>query len=788
MHRTCSRLAALSLAFLLGSTGLFGAPKPSSPGLPKGVHPLPPELAGRMDEVVKKAEEYRGLRLKRPVPFGTLTEPGFSPRLSAQAEAELASAEMRALDVSLKAFGLLPQESSAAKIYHDLLSEQVAAYYDPDRKYLAMVEHQDKPVAEEMVQAFGPEGAKRLQEGILAHEVTHAIDDQSFGIGRKKDLLSDTSAAFAGLVEGDATLVMFDYMFAQRLEGMPGFAGIMREIFKDPGKLFALSDLPGAASLAKAPAWFSDSLMFSYFQGLAFCLSVKQTGGQKLLDYAFLKDPPRSTEQILHPEKWYAKRDDPVAIAWPSLDGVLPGWKKAAEGQMGEEGTLILLRERGKDEKGAEVAAAGWGGDRFAVYEKDGKSLLLWITEWDSEKDAAELAAAVPRLGEEWRAVRGGAPTRVVVVHGPLAGEPGTAVEAALQAAPAERPAGHDLDLAALGAVPEKTITPNLAGAIHNLPSGEVSADGRTFTDRDTGFSVRLPAGKAGWTMVSEPEEKLSVQLKSEDRTARVNVGAFGMSSPAPLEEVADQIRASLKAKLGEKGRDLGSEILTRGETRYLEMHTEVEAEDGQRIHNWTRVFTHGANMISVVAVAPAARWAAEEPVLREILEGFTLLPPPAPLGADDHTYTDTGRGFSLRVPGEGWQLTRQAGAMQLLTMTGPEGTPQVQVLGYRSDFVGGLDLMGQSVAVGMKESMRAAGQEFTMQISGVVEQDGKRWYETQFARPGQEARRGITRIYLRGKQLFVLTGFAPAASWAEQEKTLLSILDSFTLAPAPAH
>jgi hypothetical protein len=78
--------------------------------------------------------------------------------------------------------------------------------------------------------------------------VTHALDDQSFGIGRKKNLLSDESAGFAGLVEGDATLVMFDYILGQRMEGMAGMAGMMGEIFKNPGKLFAQSDLPGAAS------------------------------------------------------------------------------------------------------------------------------------------------------------------------------------------------------------------------------------------------------------------------------------------------------------------------------------------------------------------------------------------------------------------------------------------------------------------------------------------------------------------------------------------------------------
>src|SRR6185369_8255412 len=102
----------------------------------------------------------------------------------------------------------------------------------------------------------------------------------------------------------------------------------------------------------------------------------------------------------------------------------------------------------------AATVAGGWGGDRFAVYEKGGKRLLLWLTEWDSEADATEFQAAAARLGEGWKVVRS-APTRVVLSRGALSPDPRSRVEAALAAVKAERPVNKDIDLAALGIAPK---------------------------------------------------------------------------------------------------------------------------------------------------------------------------------------------------------------------------------------------------------------------------------------------------------------------------------------------
>jgi hypothetical protein len=468
MRRTLRSTTALALVLLLTPAALPAAGRPVAPrpGLPKGVRPLALELSRRMDELVREAEKYRGLKLKHPVPYGALDEKGLSAKVAETLAEELPAKELRALDLSLQAFGLLPEGASAGKIYRDLLGQQVAAFYDPERKYLAMVERRGANGAGALGKAVGDDLARRAEEGILVHELTHAVDDQNFDIreATKGDPLEDGSAAYLSLVEGDATVTMFDFVLGRRIEGIPGFDKNFGGLLSSSGLASLSPDLPGAAGIADAPPWFRESLFFSYFQGFAFCLDVARRGGQKLLDYAFAKDPPRSTEQILHPEKWYGRRDDPVGLAWPDLSRALPGWQKAAEGQLGEEGIGILLRQAfPAEEARATAAATGWGGDRFAVYEqgggKAGRRLLLWVTEWDSEAEANDFQAAALHLGEGWKVVRS-APTRVALSRGELPEEARTATAAALAAIPAERPANRGIDLAALGIGPESPAPP----------------------------------------------------------------------------------------------------------------------------------------------------------------------------------------------------------------------------------------------------------------------------------------------------------------------------------------
>jgi hypothetical protein len=439
MSARLRRSAALLLTVLLAG----GAGRAD---LPRGVAPLPASSARHVAELLRAAETYRGLKALRPVPAGSMSARKLRRQLKESMPRDFPPAELRSLEISLKAFGLIPETMDLGRYLPELLSSQVAGFYEPDGKYLALVA---------LPRSASGRAADMDEDMVLVHELTHALQDQHFDLHRfvDRDPLSDGGTAKRALVEGDATLVMIDAGLRTSFAATPGAEAGVEGMLRDPEALLAGSpDLPGAREMSAAPAWIRDSLLFSYFQGFAFCVSARRRGGQALLDHAFTTDPPRSTEQILHPEKWHTRRDDPVGLRLPDLAGELPGYRKAAEGEMGEMSLRIFLRQGLTSRSQADTAAAGWGGDRFAVYEKrDGKAggrLIVWITEWDAETDAEELQTALRTL-PGWRLERAG-PTRVLAVRGGLPDETWARVREKLAAVTAERPANREIDLKAL--------------------------------------------------------------------------------------------------------------------------------------------------------------------------------------------------------------------------------------------------------------------------------------------------------------------------------------------------
>ena len=188
------------------------------------------------------------------------------------------------------------------------------------------------------------------------------------------------------------------------------------------GEIGSSADPASEAILARMPAILKDSLLFPYTGGLQLALGAFQRGGFGGVDELYV-NPPDTTEQVLHPDKFQAD-EQPVAVDFPSgfPASLGEGWKVALEDTLGEFQLEIFVRDAAGG-SGSNDAVEGWGGDRVALVEgPDGADAVIMDTAWDTDADAAEFATAldgyVAKLEAAGRtgAVLTPSPGRVVVI------------------------------------------------------------------------------------------------------------------------------------------------------------------------------------------------------------------------------------------------------------------------------------------------------------------------------------------------------------------------------------
>jgi hypothetical protein len=315
--------------------------------------------------VLKETSELRELSILKAVKSGAQSRADIERMIMKNLDAETTPEEMHAAEVLLKAFGLAPKEFAYRSFLIKLLAEQVAGYYDPKAQqfYLA-----------DWIELEG-------QKPVMAHELTHALQDQHFNLKRfekwsKGD--SDAELAAHALIEGDATLAMTLYMAKNPLVALAfirslGSQEVATEQFK------------------QAPRALRESLVFPYEKGLAWATQLYRRGGWEMVSQAFTK-LPQSSEQILHADKYFSY-EAPQILTLPDFKSVLGApWKRIDNDVNGEWGCFLILDEFLNNAEESKQAAAGWGGDRFALYEtsKAGETFVAQLTAWDTPQDARE--------------------------------------------------------------------------------------------------------------------------------------------------------------------------------------------------------------------------------------------------------------------------------------------------------------------------------------------------------------------------------------------------------------
>jgi hypothetical protein len=325
---------------------------------------------------------------------------------------EFKPGELEHLTAVYARLGYLQPGVELRTILEELYADQIAALYDPRTKTLAVTAaglRQPQPFSLRLVSFLA--GRDLIGEFMLAHELTHALQDQHFGLPTASPSLTaaqgDSALAHRALVEGDAMLAGVAYLAGGRLDR----AAVLK--FSE-----AVASVPEelAQRHPNMPEIIRTAFTFQYNTGSNFAAAAYLRGGWPAVDRAF-GDPPTSTEQVIHPERYFDARDQPTTIALGGTERLeRQGWTRVLEDTLGELDVRVLAN-RAFDPQRAVAIADGWDGDRLRALVRGDELAIVWLTAWDSAEDARDIADAVPAMIAGATVERRAA--RVLVVVGP---------------------------------------------------------------------------------------------------------------------------------------------------------------------------------------------------------------------------------------------------------------------------------------------------------------------------------------------------------------------------------
>lgn len=328
-----------------------------------------PELRALAAELLPQLAERSGLELREPVRLERRSRDDLERYLRFKLDEELPEERAAELTRGYHLLGLVPGDLQLRELLMAVYLEQVAGFYDPDSTALFVLD--DQPA--------------EFLRPLLLHELVHAVQDQTVSLDSLTSaaLDNDRRKAAQSAIEGHATLVMMEHLFAETqgealdVSRTPGFADQLR-----PALAGARDQYP---VLASAPAVVSESLLFPYLEGAGFVLEMWSGGEER--GAAFRGRMPTSTEQVLEPFRRLGEEvDRPTDVRLTPAEGEV-----LFEEVLGRAETDLLLREHG----GATAPmATGWDGDRFALVDRDGATSLVWASVWDSAADRDAFVAA----------------------------------------------------------------------------------------------------------------------------------------------------------------------------------------------------------------------------------------------------------------------------------------------------------------------------------------------------------------------------------------------------------
>lgn len=315
-------------------------------------------------ELEEAAQTVRELELKEPLDVEVVTREEHREIEMNALEDESATEDYADWNLLLQFLSFIDEDQDINEIYASFVSDQVLGLYDPETKQLVII-------------STNTEEWGAIDKSTFVHETVHALQDQNFDImsvyGDQDYLYDDRFYAARSLIEGDASLAEIIYLTEYDL---------LDQIQDEYGDLESVST-------DDIPFFLMESMSFYYDEGALFVMQLWQSGGWDTVNDAWV-DPPTTSEQIIHPEK-YVDGEGAVEVKINDPQPTFGGdWRVIEDNSWGELGTRIFIENGGVRSSAASDAAEGWGGDRVYVVTNDEESAMVWSTAWDSEDEADE--------------------------------------------------------------------------------------------------------------------------------------------------------------------------------------------------------------------------------------------------------------------------------------------------------------------------------------------------------------------------------------------------------------
>lgn len=340
----------------------------------------------KIGEIKESLTAVRGLKFINAVPILVENKDVTQKHLESRFSEDYGEEKLKNLSLAYAKLGLFARAVDLKKSLRNLYTAKALGFYDTEAKRVVLLEKSREGVPSD--------GMARLAEGdldeaTLAHELTHALQDQHFSL---RDRLrpsnnDDKTLAFRALIEGDAILTEFAYRFGGVDQLSP--AHIHQALQSSSEQLHLV--------LPNIPAAIAHKVLFQYKVGGSFVYRLLKEKGWPGVNLLY-SSPPLSTEQVLHPEKYFDLPDPPTRVDFKNLSLLFQrGWTEIESNTLGELMVHCLFREF-LSKKEAEIVANGWGGDRFVAFRRGDEVSFIWTTVWDSPEDAEEFLAGYARI------------------------------------------------------------------------------------------------------------------------------------------------------------------------------------------------------------------------------------------------------------------------------------------------------------------------------------------------------------------------------------------------------